>query len=119
MEDSRQPTILDYLRAISTYPVPVQYLEGIAIRRMIVLEQPVDTATSRSKDFNLATADVLMWLSCAPDVSQGGQSYSFTDEQRQQFRNRANSIYGKYAGNGEDDETAGTKAIYGYKGSRL
>ena len=57
-----------------------------------------------------------MWLSVAPDVSQGGQSYSFTDEQRKQFRNRANSLYDDF---GASDEAGTPKPIYGYKGSRL
>ena len=70
----------------------------------------------KGKEYNLAVADLLMWLSIAPDVSQGGQSYSFTDEQRRQFRNRAGSLYDDF---GAGDEAGTSKPIYGYKGSRL
>lgn len=56
-----------------------------------------------------------MWLSLAPNVTQGGQSYSFSDEQRLQFRNQANSLYKEFAA----DDSATPKPVYGYKGSRL
>lgn len=63
--------------------------------------------------YKKAVADVLMWLSNAPDVSQGGQSYSMTDDQRKQLRMRAMAIYQE---TGDDTRK---QTIYGYKGSRL
>lgn len=67
-----------------------------------------------SEAYNLAVADLLLWLSIAPNISQGGQSYSFSEEQRTQLRNRANALFAKYG-----DDGAASKPIYGYKGSRL
>lgn len=67
-----------------------------------------------SREYKLCKADLYLWLSYAPDVSQGGQSYSFTDEQRRDMRRRANEIYSVY----EPAETTGMVA-YGYKGDRL
>lgn len=54
-----------------------------------------------------------MWLSQAPNVSQGGQSYTFDNEQRLKFSNAALAIYGDY----KEDNTP--KTTFGYKGSRL
>lgn len=57
-----------------------------------------------------------MWLSSAPDISQGGQSFSFTDEQRILMRNRAHALQDKYM---DVEEALQNNPVYGYKGSRL
>ena len=79
-------SILEALKGINAYPIPLRTISTVADKRGVLL---VDEATQdilKSKAFNLAIADLLMWLSEAPDVSQGGQNFSFTDEQRKQFR---------------------------------
>ncbi len=103
-------TIVEGLKSLNAYPIPVQTLVCIAEGRGL---SPYDSVFD-IKDYTLATADVYMWLSNAPDVSQGGQSFSFTDEQRKHLRQRAQSIY---AAEGEAKATKNT--IYGYKGTRL
>lgn len=108
------PTILESLKGINAYPVPLRTLESIAARRGVY---PGDTATQdvlKGAAYNLCRADVLMWLSLAPDISQGGQSFSFTDEQRTALRRQAQALYDEY---GVDDDTP--KTLFGYKGSRL
>jgi hypothetical protein len=75
---------------------------------------PQDNANSALTSYRKAEADVYMWLSNAPDVSQGGQSYSFTDEQRKFFRQQAKAIY-----EATGEATASKTTIYGYKGTRL
>jgi hypothetical protein len=55
-----------------------------------------------------------MWYSTAPNISQGGISYSFSEKERSIFANRAMSIYKAWA-----KEEAKSTTIYGYKGSRL
>ena len=86
-------TVLEALKGVNAYPVPLRTLTAIADKRGLSLTTEATQEVQKSKEYNLAVADLLMWLSIAPDVSQGGQSYSFTDEQRKQFRNRANSLY--------------------------
>lgn len=107
-------TVLDALKGINAYPVPLRTLQRIATRRGLSLDTDATPEMLAGKSYELAKADVLMWLSDAPDVSQGGQSYSFTDEQRAHFRRRASGIYGEY-----DEQEAGIKPVYGYKGSSL
>ena len=107
-------TILESLKGGNAYPVPLRTLVEIAERRGLSLTSEATQADLRGKDYKLATADLLLWLSIAPNISQGGQSYSFTDEQRQQFRNRANALFDEFG-----EETSSVQPTYGYKGSRL
>lgn len=107
-------TVLDALKGINAYPVPLRTFERIANKRGIELTGEATKDVLNGKAYNLAYADVLKWLSFAPSITQGGQSYSFTDEQRLQFRGEAFALYGEY-----DEDGASAKPIYGYKGSRL
>lgn len=107
-------TVLDSLLSVSAYPVPLRTLVGAAESRGLDPSSEVTQEVMLSERYKLAKADVLMWLSLAPDVSQGGQSYSFSDDQRVQLRNRANALYGECA-----EETDKPKPTYGYKGNRL
>lgn len=109
-------TVLEALRGVNAYPVPLRTITAVAEKRGVSLADEATQEVLRCKEYNLAVADILLWLSTAPDVSQGGQSYSFTDEQRREFRNRANSLYDDF---GANDEAGTPKPIYGYKGSRL
>lgn len=106
-------TISEALRGINSYPLPIRTLQEVSERRGLSLDAEATIETLQSSAYNLAYADLLMWLSYAPSVSQGGQSYSFTDEQRLEMRNRASEILD------ELDKDNAPKTLYGYKGSRL
>ena len=105
-------TTLEALKGINSYPIPLRTLEETAGRRGVDLEAETTAEILRGKEYRLTYADLLMWLSFAPQVTQGGQSYSFTDDQRLQMRNRASELY-------EELEENSPKAQFGYKGSRL
>lgn len=107
-------TILESLKGINAYPIPMRALVMAATERGLDLTKDATQEVFAGKAYNLAVADLLMWLTIAPDVSQGGQSYGFTDEQRRQLRSKAFGLYGKF---GEDTSAHGV--VYGYKGSRL
>lgn len=104
-------TIVESLRALTAYPIPMPTLVSIVEGRGL---SPYDTTDNTLPNYRKAEADVYMWLSNAPDVSQGGQSYSFTDEQRKHFRQQAKAIY-----EATGEATASKTTIYGYKGTRL
>lgn len=106
-------TILEALRGINAYPVPQRTLEDISTRRGLITNGEASVMILTSPAFALAKADVLVWLSYAPNVTQGGQSYSFTDEQRERFRQEAAALLEEFG----EDEKLNTR--YGYKGSRL
>lgn len=107
-------TNLDALKSINAYPIPLRTLAKSAERRNIQLAAEASQESLQSQDFRLAKADLLLWLSIAPNITQGGQSFSFTDEQRKDFRRQAMSIYGAL----EPQATTGC-ATFGYKGDRL
>lgn len=107
-------TNLDALKSVNAYPIPLRTLVETAERRNISLTADATQEELQSKNFRLAKADLLLWLSLAPNISQGGQSFSFTDEQRKDFKRQANDIYGVL----EPTSNAGC-ATFGYKGDRL
>lgn len=107
-------TVLETLKGVSAYPVPIRTLVETAELRGLSLEEAASQEVMVGKAYKLAKADLFLWLALAPNITQGGQSFSFTDEQRQQFRNKAKALYDECG-----EVSAATKPIYGYKGSRL
>lgn len=108
-------TILDSLLAISAYPIPMRTVEAYATKRGLEITDDMEEDMYAGRGYRLATADLMLWLYFAPNVSQGGQSYSLTDAQRAEFRRRALTIYDEL---GEGDVmNAGVR--YGYKGENL
>lgn len=107
--------VIDELKGLNSYPIPLRTLVKTAEERGLNLDTETTADILNGKAYNLASADIFLWLSFAPNISQGGQSYSFTDEQRTQFRNHAKALYKDY----DDDSGSANKPIYGYKGSRL
>lgn len=106
----------DALLGVTGYPIPQRTVEAVALRRELDLDGGASASSMKSASFRLCEADLLMWLLRAPNVSQGGQSYNFTDEQRKDFRRRAMAIYEAL---GENDEAGVSGIKYGYKGTRL
>lgn len=107
-------TILECLKGINAYPIPQRTLNEYALRRGLSLSDEATQEALTGAAYNLAQADLLQWLADAPDVTQGGQSYSLTEDQRTQLRRRAAALAEQYA---EASQT--TIRTYGYKGSRL
>lgn len=108
-------TVLDALKQINGYPIPLATLETALVKRGLDSEAIATSQLFRSKEFRLAEADMYSWLADAPNVSQEGISYSFTETERKKFRERANKAYSELSP--EDLASAGT--VYGYKGDRL
>lgn len=106
-------TLLSHLRAVNAYPIPESFIKTFSVARGLDPSVEITQDALNSKEYRLAYADLLMWFSQAPNVSQGGQSYTFDNEQRLKFSNMALAIYGEY----KDDNAP--KTAYGYKGSRL
>ena len=107
-------TILEALQGVSAYPIPTRTIWREAAEFGLDLQAEADADFISSKEFRLTTAGLLLWLSSAPNISQGGQSYSFSEDQRKAFRNQAAAIKDEY-----DEDIAGVAVQYGYKGSRL
>lgn len=95
------------------YPLPSATLDGVCIRRGLSRDTEATTDVFRSAAYRLAEADVLTWLAAAPNISQGGQNYTFSDEQRKAYRARAAAVFEELEGG------AVKSSIFGYKGDRL
>lgn len=103
-------TIQQSLKSINAYPVPLHTIQDIADARGLNMEAVADIETRKKDAFRLAKADVLKWLSQAPNVSQSGVSYSFTESERKSLRRQADDIYQDC---GEVDSSL---TSFGYKG---
>lgn len=106
-------TVKEALAALTAYPVPEATLFAVAARRGVDTGAEVTRERITARAFRLAEADLLVWLSMAPAVAQGGQSYTLSDEQRTQMRSRAEAILA------ELDDNELQRPRYGYKGTRL
>lgn len=107
-------TNFEALKSVNAYPIPMRTLMETAERHNIELTAETSQESLLSKNYRLAKADLLFWLSLAPDISQGGQSFSFTDEQRKQMRSEALAAYE------ELEPLVNTGCVkFGYKGDRL
>ncbi len=105
-------TLSDYLRGLTNYPVPEEALQSILSKRGL----DGKSTTTDDKLLCLVTADLYSWVALAPDISQGGQSYSLSDSIREQYRKRSNGLY-RLAG--EPECVLEEHARFGYKGERL
>jgi hypothetical protein len=104
-------TILESLKSINAYPIQFFTFSEIAIRRGLNLEDTATQALLISKEYRLARADILRWLAYAPNKTEEGLSYTFTDDERRRMLEEADEMLN------EDEEDSGIK--YGYKGDRL
>lgn len=105
--------VKEALKSINAYPIPLYTIQDVADSRGIDLEADADAGLRQTTAFRLAKADVLKWLSEAPNISQAGISYSFTEEERRMMRRQAQSIYNELGVDG------GMKGKFGYMGERF
>jgi len=106
--------VIESLKSINAYPVPAAAIETTTTMRGLDASAVVTAEILGSQPYRLAKADLLLWLSKAPNVAQGGINYSFTDEQRNAFRKEAQRIFAD-----EGVTPPENIVVYGYKGSRL
>jgi len=109
-------TILEALKSVNGYPVPFSTFVAIAIKREIKLEDEATSEVLKSNPYRLATADIMRWVSFAPNVKQSDVQFDLLFSDREQLRKNANAIYKEL----EDDAyIPETKTAFGYKGSKL
>jgi hypothetical protein len=106
-------TVRDILKSINAYPIPENTLAGIAVVRGIDLDSEATAEVLNSATYRLAKADVMVWLSSAPNITQEGISYSLLLTVQQELCEAAEAIYAEL--NPQPEQ----KSKYGYKGTRL
>lgn len=87
-------TITEALKHSTGYPVPDSVLNDISQARGLAPQQEVTASVQASDEFRLANADVAMWVSFAPNISEGGVNVSLLDTDRRALRDNANRVYG-------------------------
>ena len=96
-------TISAALKSINNYPIPSSTIENIADEAGLGdVKQTVTVKMRKGRDFKRATAYVYRFLAEAPNVTQGGISYTFNEDERSRFARRAAAILDEL---GEGDQT--------------
>jgi len=99
-------TIAQALQSLNTYPVDALFIEKVGIDRG--LDITADYVFSEA--YELATADIYMYLSTQPSISEQETSINNAISVKKAFADMANEIYGKYG----DDKYTGID--YGFNG---
>lgn len=111
-------TLLESLLALNPYPLDPEAIRPKVWGRGLHPEDNFCHRLSTDPAYQLARADVLMLLSLAPNVTQEGISYSFSDAQRADLAAQARQIYRRYLPTDDPLYPKG-KPRYGYAGSLL
>lgn len=106
--------VSELLQSVNTYPIPATVIMEAGIRYGLELDAEGTQEIINSSSYKLAKADVYAFLSGAPNVTQNGISFSFSEDQRQYFLSISNSIRDE---EGVTDATSGQ--YYGYVGEDL
>lgn len=85
-------TVSESLKSINNYPIPPYVLTKSAIKNGMSLEEEVTSEILISREYRLMEADVYAFLAGAPDVTQNGITFSFSQDQRDWFLSMSNSI---------------------------
>lgn len=85
-------TIFDTLRALSLYPINPLTVQNIAEECGLSADDDASAEVRASDAYKKAQAHVYMYLAEAPNVTEAGASYSFTDAERDAFRRKAATL---------------------------
>ena len=107
-------TTLDALKGVHSYPVQAKFIERVSFERALTLETEFTTEILNSSNFKLAEADILLWVSTAPNIQEGGIQIGIIYSDRVSLRARANAVYNSISGTG-----AVVVSIYGDKGDTV
>ena len=104
-------TIQQSLKSLTAYPIPPATLQDIAEGCGLSLDTELTQELRSGKEMKRAKARAYAYLITAPNISQNGVSFSFTAEERKQFKKLAVGLLKEI---GDDTSSIGTK--YGYVG---
>lgn len=107
-------TILESLKSLNGYPIPRLSLLNIAEECGLSADGEITADTRADNSYKRAKAQVYILLSEAPDVSQGGIIYQFSDEDKRRFRMQAEALLEEIG-----DDTSALSDDYGWQGEDL
>lgn len=93
--------IADSLRAINLYPINPLTVANIAEECGLTACDEITASVRASISYKRAKAKVYQYLAEAPNVSEAGANYSFTDAEREAFRRNAQRLLDEI---GEEEE---------------
>lgn len=96
-------TIADSLKAISLYPINPLTCQNIAEECGLYAADDATADVRASIPYKRAKAKVYMYLAEAPNVSEAGANYSFTDAEREASKKKAQALLDEA---GAEDESA-------------
>lgn len=106
-------TVIQSLKNLSSYPIPLAIIQEIADGRGLDGNNEATSVVRASGSYKLAKADVYDFLSEAPNISQGGISYNFSENERKRFKFKSIGIHNEL---GIDSVSGST---FGYQGEDL
>ena len=104
-------TIQQSLKSLTAYPIPPATLQDIAEGCGLQLDAELIPEMRADKEMKRAKAQIYIFLIMAPSISQNGVSFSFTAEERKQFKKLAVDLLKEIG-----DDTSSLKTKYGYVG---
>lgn len=99
------------IKAMSSYPIPAATVENIIDEAGLDADADITREVRASNEFKKAKALTYAFLAEAPNITQGGISYTFNEDERSRFAKKSNSLLAEL---GEDE--AGTDIPCGYIG---
>ena len=101
--------IADSLRAINLYPINPLTVENIAEECGLNAREEITASVRASNSYKRAKAKVYQYLAEAPQVTEAGATYNFTDAEREAFRRKAQTLLDEA---GAEDADAGIEVGY-------
>ena len=103
-------TISEALISLNSFPIPALQIEKVGIDRGLTVTEDYNQTISTSQSYELATADIYMWLYGQPVLKEQEISISQAESIKKGFLDFANGIYKKY------DDPKYTGDTYGFVG---
>ena len=84
--------IIDALKSLNSYPIPTPTVVNITEEAGLTATKEADAETRKSPAFKKAKALVYQYLAEAPNISQGGITYNFGQDERERFAKKATAM---------------------------
>ncbi|OZT04969.1 hypothetical protein [Prevotella sp. 885] len=88
------------IKAMSSYPIPAATIENIIEEAGLDAEADITKEMRASDQFKKAKALTYAFLSEAPNITQGGISYTFSEDERSRFQKKSSNLLAEL---GEDE----------------
>jgi len=89
-------TILEVLSSINAFPIPTHTIERTCVDRVLLSSELYTKAIGESQAFELATADLYLYLSRQPSITEQEVGINQALQMKKDFLDAANAIYKKY-----------------------